>query len=157
MRRLSILFVGLVLLAAVGCVIEPDFDPEKAGTFPCDTDEDCTAPRQTCVENGNGTKVCAVEITECNDVDGDGFGTGDVRSTCDACISQGNCQEDCDDNDPAVHPGQVDRCDGEDNNCDGVVDKPGSVGCRNDNRCPLTDGDLPQTKTAWICSDVDGQ
>lgn len=40
------------------------------------------------------------------DLDGDGFGEGD-----------------CDDGEPAVHPGAAEHCDGVDEDCDGVVDE----------------------------------
>ena len=44
----------------------------------------------------------------CEDVDGDGYTT---------------CENDCDDNNAAIHPGQNDAsCDGVDNNCDGSID-----------------------------------
>jgi hypothetical protein len=45
---------------------------------------------------------------ECpEDLDGDGF----------------TCAVDCDDADPAVHPGAADRCDGHDDDCDGAADE----------------------------------
>ncbi len=48
------------------------------------------------------------------DADGDGYAAG----------------EDCDERDPAVHPGAEERCDNIDNDCDGLVDDsdPGLVG-----------------------------
>ena len=46
------------------------------------------------------------------DADGDGFG----------CM-------DCDDTNPNVHPGAVERCDGVDNDCSGHVDDGASCGC----------------------------
>ncbi len=46
--------------------------------------------------------VCVV----CNDNDQDGFTT---------------CDGDCDDNDPAYNPGTFDDCNGNDNNCDGII------------------------------------
>lgn len=51
----------------------------------------------------------------CVDADGDGYGT--------------NCTSgpDCNDADPAVHPGAMERCDGVDSNCDGVSDTDGSA------------------------------
>ncbi len=57
------------------------------------------------------------------DSDGDGFG--------DASTSTSSCSEpsgfvandsDCDDSDGAVHPGASEICDGQDNDCDGLVD-----------------------------------
>ncbi|MEC7948424.1 MAG: putative metal-binding motif-containing protein, partial [Myxococcota bacterium] len=45
------------------------------------------------------------------DADGDGVASSD----------------DCDDADGAVYPGAPEICDGIDNDCDGVVDGPGSV------------------------------
>ncbi|HYS03661.1 MAG TPA: MopE-related protein [Candidatus Dormibacteraeota bacterium] len=47
------------------------------------------------------------------DGDGDGFSV---------------CQGDCDDNNPAVHPGAAESCDGTDNNCDGLIDEGFDVG-----------------------------
>ena len=43
-----------------------------------------------------------------------------------ACADQDG--DDCNDDDPAVHPGLADVCDGTDNNCNGVVDEEGWAG-----------------------------
>jgi hypothetical protein len=43
-----------------------------------------------------------------------------------ACPDQAG--DDCDDDNPAVHPGLADACDGTDNNCNGVVDEEGWSG-----------------------------
>ena len=48
----------------------------------------------------------------CIDRDGDGYGVGAD------CLGP-----DCNDNDPAIHPGAAEVCDGVDNNCDGRIDE----------------------------------
>ncbi|MCY1064615.1 CotH kinase family protein [Nannocystis sp. RBIL2] len=63
------------------------------------------------------------------DLDGDGFS---------ACI------DDCDDNDPAVHPGAQEMCDLDDDNCNGIWD--------DDPLCPhCVEKDLPGPGTAQLC------
>jgi hypothetical protein len=52
----------------------------------------------------------------CVDADGDGYGTGPE------CLGS-----DCNDADPAIHPGAMERCDGVDSNCDGSADTAGTA------------------------------
>ncbi len=55
------------------------------------------------------------------DEDGDGFGDDPVR----ACVEPPGTARvggDCDDANPAVHPGAAEVCDGADDDCDGLVD-----------------------------------
>lgn len=66
--------------------------------------------------DGDGcSAACTLEF--CVDGDGDGFGfPGTV-----VCPAGGAA--DCDDTDPAIHPGAVEVCNGVDDNCDGVTDE----------------------------------
>lgn len=58
------------------------------------------------------------------DGDGDGFGdAGEITQACDAPDGYVPNASDCDDGDGNIYPGNVESCDGLDNNCDGVVDE----------------------------------
>jgi hypothetical protein len=56
--------------------------------------------------------VPADTTSGCVDADHDGYGAMP-------------CGNDCNDNDPAIHPGAMELCDGIDQNCDGVADTNG--------------------------------
>jgi hypothetical protein len=117
---------------------------------------------------------CDTEVDEglTFDDDGDGF------------TSTGSCEgsaDDCDDSDPAVHPGAAEACNGVDDDCDGATDEggvcaekvvflssqlfdgnfgngqPGSGHLAADQRCQdLADAaSLPGTFKAWISGRVD--
>ena len=66
------------------------------------------------------------EQTWYGDADGDGFGNGLTATACFApkgFVADGG---DCDDGDPLIFPGAEEYCDGEDEDCDGVVDNNSS-------------------------------
>ncbi len=103
-KQLSIRTVcalATLVLFAAGCGSDPAGDPEGDEPGECsdgvDNDQDGDAD---C--NDSGCFVASV----CLDADGDGFRAGD----------------DCDDSDAANYPGNTEICDGQDNDCDGLLD-----------------------------------
>ncbi len=58
------------------------------------------------------------------DEDDDGYGNGSLPIwDCDAFLGTVDNDEDCDDADPDQHPGAIEACNGEDDDCDGLVDE----------------------------------
>ncbi|MFB6294586.1 MAG: putative metal-binding motif-containing protein, partial [Candidatus Nanohaloarchaea archaeon] len=100
------------------------------------------------------TQNCQVSVsyddpscTTCDDSDGDGY-TGP------------NCGDnDCNDNDPSIHPGADEVCDGKDNDCDGNTDPSWEV-CNPGEACELISDPLTTpgrgSQKACICQDDDG-
>ncbi|MGA1864482.1 MAG: right-handed parallel beta-helix repeat-containing protein, partial [bacterium] len=76
---------------------------------------------------------CTHPMTYYRDADGDGYGVDeDTKSLCSPDpngiydVTRGG---DCNDDDPKINPGAGEICDEIDNNCDDIVDPPGSEGC----------------------------
>ncbi|MFH1469803.1 MAG: MopE-related protein [Pseudomonadota bacterium] len=90
-------------------------------------DELCDGKDDDC--DGDVDEPDAVDaLTWYADSDGDGY--GDVAVVTPACSQpSGHLADatDCDDAEPSTYPGAEERCDGHDDDCDGVVDEPDAV------------------------------
>lgn len=145
-----------------GCLAPGDCDGDGSRHIECDGDDcDDDDPNR---KPGN-LEVCDAEghDEDCNletfagaddgDLDGDGF----ISATC--CNGE-RCGDDCDDSNPNVHPGATEVCDGNDTNCDGVVDGtvggPGPVGATTFYEDLDGDGYGNPEVTAEACSPPEG-
>jgi hypothetical protein len=95
---------------ALGCRHAPN-------TLACDDGSACTTGDQCTQGSCSGVSSCA-----CEDADGDGYADCSVLG----CDASGKVCGDCDDHDPAIHPGAVEVCNRRDDNCDGRTDEGSS-------------------------------
>jgi len=96
-----------------------DCDDNDGNNYPGNT-EICDGQDNDCdglIDEGAGTLYF---------VDSDGDGYGDSNNSMVACSQPSGYvpnSADCDDNDSNNFPGNAETCDGQDNNCDGIVDE----------------------------------
>ena len=118
-------------------------DPEKS-LLDCEqpagyvgNDQDCDDSRGDV--NPDASELCDGVDNDCDgtvdedteqvawytDKDGDGYGDalGTAVMSCSAITGHVSNNQDCDDNNAAIHPGASEICDGLDNDCDGVIDE----------------------------------
>jgi len=110
-------------------------------------------PQFPCVQVGYTAEIGGVESgaiigfipfvgVGCPDDDGDGYSV---------------CQGDCDDHNPALHPGAAELCNGQDDDCDGLVDEgPGGVDPDNDGIPGACDNCPSRPNTSQLDTDADG-
>jgi hypothetical protein len=93
--------------------------PDPPGLESCNgADDDCDGE----TDEGDATG-CTAYYT---DSDGDGFGTGAPICRCSRPVGTTPALGDCNDADPAVHPGAAEACNGRDDDCDGTTDTGGT-------------------------------
>lgn len=100
-----------------------------ASSLDCDPYNPAIGPNVTevCDEvdnNCDGNIDEGVTTTFYADLDGDGY--GDPNTSTEACsLTTGYSSDssDCNDADPSIFPGNIEVCDGVDNNCDGSIDE----------------------------------
>lgn len=175
-------FVGLTAGFVVSCTVGFS-DNAKPDKFACESNEDCVEG-QVCAEDSElGRKVCTDpgDVNKCDDDDDDGRGVGPNRDDCPACKNDlpGGCLPDCAPDDPEVYPGQIEFCNGQDDNCDGKTEAETGVGsvacgkngkpteCQNKGKikacgsqegedvCPL-ESETGASDTRWGCATIDG-
>lgn len=102
-----------------------------AGGDDCNDSDPAISPDGTEVCNGldddcDGLVDEGTTLTGYPDGDGDGYGDPDAgRALCALSIGWLADAGDCDDSDPAVHPGADERCNGRDDDCSGAADDDG--------------------------------
>jgi len=103
------------------CLDEPD-EPESIETFP-GAQEDCDFQDNDC----DGTIDEGYVTTWYEDADGDGYGNTEVLPALvcpdQAPVGSVSVGGDCDDTNIGANEGEVEICDGVDNDCDGVADQ----------------------------------
>ncbi len=125
---------GDPLWTALGCVAPAgyvgnadDCDDGEVKVFP-GAAEVCNLADDDCDGTVDGPHAAGA-VSWYADADGDGF--GDPAAETVACVAPTGAvrnPDDCDDEDDAVHPEAMEACNGIDDDCDTVVDPPGSLG-----------------------------
>lgn len=130
-------------LKAKKCLCKPDPDSyytalkggdcnDKNQSINPDAKESCNGVDDNCdgLTDGEDSLGCTKFFA---DKDYDGHGVyGDSKCLCTKVFPYSTTAfGDCDDEDPEIHPLAQEKCNDKDDNCNGVVDDPGTPGCSN--------------------------
>ena len=142
---------GVAVPGEICCAIAPLADlgcfGESCYTGPAGTEGVGTCGSGAWACGASGGVECAGQVIPvaeaCNGLDDDCNGVVDDAGDEDLDGFTA-CGGDCDDTDPATHPGAAELCDGIDNDCNGVIDEPcpycGNGVAAAGERCDGTDG-----------------
>ena len=116
MPRLHLMPISWILIAGLtGCAWISDLDHAAR----LDLDGDNSAWPDDCDDSDPDVQ----ERVWYPDVDQDGFGTGDGIKDCEEQVGMASTGDDCNDNDPNIHPGAAEQCNEVDDDCDEEVDE----------------------------------
>jgi len=119
-------------------LIDEGFDVDHDGFTTCQGD--CNDHDATIYPGA--PELCDGKDNNCNGLIDEGCSCGCVDNDHDGYYTYDpiNCPtgNDCDDYNPAVHPGAPELCDGIDNNCDGVIDEGCNSGSDGSKEAPTT-------------------
>ncbi|NOZ02571.1 MAG: hypothetical protein GXP54_11870 [Deltaproteobacteria bacterium] len=143
------------------------------GEFVCVGPEVCEGGELVCKAQEPGPEICDGKDNDCDgetdpegadgcwqlfrDEDGDTYGTSDVRCLCGpegAWSAQ--VGGDCDDGDVWVNPSVTEACNGKDDDCDGLTDEEGTLGCKDHFLDVDGDGYGTPTEHKCLCGEESG-
>jgi len=93
---------------------------------------------------------CDLTTAASDDLDGDGYLT--LGATCSGGPFAGEPRTDCNDGDASVHPGNVESCNGRDDDCDGTLDGALATAWCNDGRYPHATATCTSGACAFVCT-----
>ena len=109
--------------------VDEGFDADGDGVTTCGPDGIPGSGDEDCDDAAAGVNPNAAEVCDGLDQDCDGLVDedfdvdGDGVTTCGPDGAPGTADDDCDDGAAGVNPGEVELCDGVDQDCDGLVDE----------------------------------
>lgn len=133
-------------MARTACVV-PGGSALVAGD--CDDTRATVYPGAPSICDGRDND-CDATTGASDDLDGDGFLT--LGATCSGGPLGGEPRTDCNDGDARVFPGNVESCNGRDDDCDGTLDGAPATAWCNGGQYPNATGTCTAGTCAYVCS-----
>jgi Putative metal-binding motif/Thrombospondin type 3 repeat len=99
--------------------VTPDATGRAVVTVPAPPADECRLLGATTLIDGVESPAITAFVADADCVNRDGDPSWTCARDCDALT----CKADCDDSDPTIYPGNVDICNGRDDNCNGQIDE----------------------------------